>query len=845
MFVRKFTEDPGLATIEEIEGVVVIDREPPGAIQGANTGIALCVGEFEDGPYGVPTEIGSATDLANTFGGFGFTYDGVGSQNPCARARLADNAVKKEYWNGNGFISLVNKRFSGLIICRVDTSIGEVMFSRLASILGRQAFSYALESGQTAKFAVNEVDGLASPGRITSSAGTYPLALTSSSMSVAVDGATAVPVTFSSAHSTRAHVIDRINEVLGYAAASADATDATKIVLRSRNTGTTSSIEITAVTAMTGIGFAVAPSVPGTDNQDTATFTAAAAVRSSTSGAYPTTFVGGESATIVVDEGTPNQVGPFTVVFQASDSARTSVIARINEVFGFALATAGTGTVIDLTGRVKGTAGNVKVTAVSSGLVTTATGLSVGATFGTGNVANIGQTTFAEVKRVIEAAIVGLTIEQAPSGELRATASTSVWAGNGTASALGFVLGDYAVALESEATSIPAGTRVSDGVTVWVTASTVAVPANSVGPFKARVRPAVDNGTAAGCGVGACTRLVSPITGGSFSVTNLTAIAAALSETAIDAAYVKAFDATLNSNSVARRANMVFSARQSSAIRTAGRSNAIRSAREGLAGRMFYMRPPLGTTRAIAKSTVAQPGVGAYRDRRIVYAFPGVSTYVPQIAQLGLAGGEGFTADGFIDVGFDSWEVSIASQLAPEQNPGQETGFASLAVAIERNNPDVQDLQIADYIQFKAAGIAAPKISEGVCVIASGVTSVNPATHPGLKNIARQRMADFIQDSVSQRLKAYSKRANTRDNRASVMAEIEGFLSLLLSKNNPKSQRIDSYFTDGKTPNTPDSLARGLYWIVSKVRTLSSMDVIVFDSEIGENVITFQQREAA
>ena len=126
-FLRRFIgRQPTVDELLAIEGVVLIDKDPPAAINGANTGVALVVGEFEDGPFGTPLEILSANDLATTFGQFGFNYDGLAGGNPCARSRLADGTTTPEYWNGNGFIGLVNKRFAGLICVRVDTSIGEV-----------------------------------------------------------------------------------------------------------------------------------------------------------------------------------------------------------------------------------------------------------------------------------------------------------------------------------------------------------------------------------------------------------------------------------------------------------------------------------------------------------------------------------------------------------------------------------------------------------------------------------------------------------------------------------------------------------------------------------------------
>lgn len=848
-FIRRFTQDPGQSTIQAIEGVVIIDREPPGSIQGAGTGVVTAIAELEDGPYNVPTAIFSPTDMEQTFGTFGFTYDGIGGNNPCARARKADAAVSFEYWNGNGFVSLAGKKFAGLILVRPDTSVGEVLFTRNASVTGAQAFTYTLATGQSVGLVIDEADGAYTLASILSGAGVYPVSISGKSMSVKVDGAAAVPISFST-ETTRAQLIARINTVLGFEAAVAD-TLATKILLRSLTDGPTGSIEITAVTDgafTTATGFAVTAVVNATSNIQTATFTGAVAALASAAGTYPTTFAGGESLNLTIDEGTPQQIGPVDVVFLAADQTQADVISRINAALGYTGAVSTSSTVITISGRIGGTAGNVTINSVSGGAVTTATGYAADDTAsGTGNVADISQVTFNEIKTIVEAAAPDSLVEQDALGRLRISSTGTgedayILVETVTATALGFTVGQTDSVAAGAAGVIPAGTRVTDGTTIWVTAQSVDVLAGTPGPYTARVRPATDDGTASGANVSTVTQLVSPISFDTFAVTNNLPIAAALGEAAIDAAYAAAIDATLNSNAESRRTNLIVSSRQSNAIRTLLRQNAIQASSEGLSGRIAVVRPPLGTTtRAQARSTTAQPGVGAYRNQRVIYAYPGAAMYVPQVASRGLAGGDGFTVDGIVDVGFDFWVASCCSQLPPEENPGQATDYMTGIMSVERGNPDVQDMRIGDYEAFKAAGIAALRIDDGVPIMQSGVTSVDPAVYPNLKNIARRRMADYIQDSVAPRLKAYIKKTNTRERRAVIFSEVNGFMDGLLSRNNPASQRIDSYLLDAKSGNTVNSLAAGMFRLKLKAKTLSSLDNIIFDTEIGENVVTMQE----
>lgn len=734
-FVRRFLFDPGLEELTAIEGVVIIDREPPASITGVGTGTAHIVGEFEKGPFADPVEVASGGDFLTTFGGFGFEYAGVPSQNPSARARLADGAIVNEFWNGNGFIALANKRFRRLIVTRVDTSVGEVSFTRLACLEGSPNPTFDLEPGEILDFDIG--------------AGTV-----------------------------------------------------------------------------------------------TATFTATAAALASAVGTYPTTFTGGESMTLLIDDGTSKQVGPVTVVFQATDQTQADVINRINAALGYTAAVDSGGNVTTITGRVRGSDGEVRVTAVSGAIVTTATGFSVSSAAGTGNVADIDQVTVTEVDAVVNAASASVNASRNADGNLQlcntgtpGTGTLEVEATT-TATGLGFTLGATADAAAGEDGVLTAGSRVRNvGGDEWVTMQDVTIAADDAGPYTVKIRPATDDGTQAAAGVGT---IITSVDADTFSVTNLLPVSEALSEAAIDALYVLALAETKKLNGVQRETNIIWSARQSNAIRSQLRTNALDASANGGRGRRSLIRPPLSTTtRTIARGT-SQPGVGAYRDQRVGYCFPGVATFIPQIALRGTAGGDGFTDNGIVDVGFDSFVASIFSQLPPEENPGQETTFTTGIVSLELNNPDVQDLDITDYRNFRASGIMAPRI-DNVPIIQSGVTSVDPAVQPNLRNQNRRAMADFIQDTLAERMKPFTKQLATRSRRAQILGEITEFLSSLLSADNPDLQRIDSFVVDGITGNTPSSLAAGVFRVIIKVRTLPSLDVIVLDTEIGESVQITEQ----
>jgi hypothetical protein len=730
-FIRRYSTDPGDAAIDAIEGVVILDRDPPASIQGVGTGLVLLVAEFEDGPFGVVTQLSSGTDLVNQFGGFGYAYGGgLPGSNPSARARKADAAIAPEFWNGNGYVATWGKSFAKLAVVRVDTSVGAVQLTALAFLLGGPDYALTLQDGQHLDLDV-------------------------------------------------------------------------------------------------GAGTVVA------------TFHGTPALKASAAGTYPSTFVGGEWIKFAI-EGTVYQA-----FFLATDQTQNQVIARLNTAAGYtAFASAG-GAVTDLSGLVPGTSGSVQIVAVSAVLVTTATGFSAGAAqAGTGNVPNISQVLPADADAVVHAAVAAVHIDRDAGGFFRVTDTATPGTGTvtvkatSTALAFGFPLEVAASAVPSQNGTIPAGSRVRDGAAhEWVIMQTVQVLSGNAGPYTVKIRPSTDDGSGVSANVGAVNVVPFPIVGGAWSVVNPLPVNAALSEPAIDNAYSIAIGNTANLKTVAKQTSVIISGRQSNVIRTALRANVNNASDNGCQGRTTCVRPPLGTTtRAMALSTAVAPGVGTMRDQRVDYCYPGANVQIPAIGAVGLAGGSGFTADGRIDVGADTWLASVLSQLAPEENPGQVTTFMQNILDVELGNPDVQNLTIGDYTNFRAAGIVALRIDDGDVIFQSGVTSVDPSVNANLRNIARRRMADFIEDSLAPAVNQFSKMLSTLTRRGAVIGEIVGFLRGLQSASNPAASRIAGFAIDAKTLNTPEVLDAGLFKIRTRVKTYSSLDVIVLDCTIGETV---------
>jgi hypothetical protein len=828
-FIRRFKNDPGADVLLNIESINILDLTPASPVVGTGTGTALLVGEFEDGPFAKPTEIASASDLVSTFGGFGFTYDGVPGNNPCARARKADNALVPEYWNGNGYVAIYGKTFSRLILSRVDTSVGSVDFRRRASLLGAAQFSYDVEPGNTIVFDKGDGTPLtatfsATAGTVTSGAGTYSTGFVGGeTLTLGYDDAPNVSVTFFAGDQTQAQVIARINAAFGFAFV--DGPTGTTLRLTGRRRGSRGQVRVVSASAagvLTTLGLVVATTL-GTGNVgdvDAVSFpefktvveaavsglraelTPAGAIRvsipyaavgdylrivSATAASFG--FVAGAmnsndgKARYLSAAGTypTGFVGgevlqlsvdggaTFSVQFLAGDTTQAAVISRINAAAGYTLVSAYSATKLLFVGKANG--GSVQVLGASAAGVLTALGLTV----------------------------------------------TKITAG-------GVIEG-----------KIPAGTLIQDSTAQkFVTMQTLSVTAANPGAYSAPVRHALDDGTGTSVAPGGLNAMSRVIEIGAYDVVNPLTVTAALTETQIDARYSTAFDATKSTRNVARDANHSWSARQSNSVRRKGRDNALDASANGCLGRHFVARPPLNTLRDTAASRIAEPGVGATADERVYYAYPGFAVALPEIQARGLDGGAGFTADGLIDVGSDSFLVSTMSQLQPEENPAQQTDYLKAAVSLERG-ANVQNFEIGDYQILKRAGVCAATFDESGAGFQSGVTSVDPVAFPSLVNIARRNMADYIQDSLARLCRPSSKKTMTLARINQVNTTVSGFMATLLSKNDPSKQRIAGYTVDGGS--TPKTLKeRGLHLVNVAAQTLNSFDSIVLAVTAGESV---------
>lgn len=304
----------------------------------------------------------------------------------------------------------------------------------------------------------------------------------------------------------------------------------------------------------------------------------------------------------------------------------------------------------------------------------------------------------------------------------------------------------------------------------------------------------------------------------------------------IEARYQEAIDAFMDDAYPARDVKILVEARKSNTIRNKQKTHVLAASSRGLTRRTI-MSPAVNQHTLATVLGDSAPGVGANRDERVDYCWPGIRTSIPEAVGFEIATSDSkTTTDGILDVTSDTWLAAVESNLAPERNPGQAgppvPQVLAPMLAFARGTPK---LAMPEYIQLRAKGIAAPRFDRTVGpIFQSGVTT---SLISGQKNISRRRMADFIQDSIADRLVQFSKLPLSNQLKDSTFAEVDAFMNTLLSPNNPAAQRIKAYSIDDKSGNTPSTEAQGIFVIIVKCQLIPSADFIVLQTDIGEGVL--------
>ncbi len=795
-FTRYFAAEPSRATLAAIEGVNLIEISPQNIEQGAGTGVCCVVGEAEDGPYNTPIEIRSGEELVRIFGELGYIHDGKPGQSPVAR-----RSGGSEVWNGNLYMALAGLSFDRLIIVRVKTAAGQVRFQRLASMTATKRGPHDLEPGDVADF---EVDGspvqatiVAVAGTVQAVGGTYPTNFVGTEKMVVKDEfGNDRTIKYAATDQAIGDVINAINKQLGYTAAT---NNAGQILLTSRIRGSKGFIQVVSGSpgVLTQLGF----SAVNTAEVDKVTVVVASA------GAY--TF----TVTVLYQGQLTVFTGTFTAVAENVAAIRAALLANFNTTNPTApvtLSLGGAG-IINITSNVAGVGIVTAITATPNGGDFTTANVTPNATnfgYGNGNVKNTDGVLDSEIAAMFDA-LGGLGSRLLGTGFLRVwndttpESGTLKFVGGNIGLALGFIAGTTVSAGAGAAALIPSGTRVLDDAGFyWTTCQTYETDLTG-GPFDLDVRPALDDDSTPTAGIGEVNTLVDVLPD-EFVVSNIVALTR-LSPSGFDAAYRLALDATIDSSSVAREITIITTARGSESIDTSVVNNVPQANKEEHSLRVGILSAPLGFS---VEQRISDPDQGVPicgKSRDLVFMSPGHLANIPRVAEVGLAGGLGFSADGVIERRSNVLYAAIRSRLPPEENAGQDLtrtpiGRINVVVGLENafnSSKGGTALKSDHYIAMKAAGICTVKIDPdaGVC-IQSDLTTKPESLNSDECNANHRFMWNYIANSQARIAKPYLKTLKRPGVRSGLVQATRGFLEDLKSEGNRSLSRILDFTCD-------------------------------------------------
>lgn len=173
------------------------------------------------------------------------------------------------------------------------------------------------------------------------------------------------------------------------------------------------------------------------------------------------------------------------------------------------------------------------------------------------------------------------------------------------------------------------------------------------------------------------------------------------------------------------------------------------------------------------------------------------------------------------------WLASILSQVDVDIHAGSADTIPLLAGITRLTNTS---LTRTDLIALKAAGISTLERNTNGFQFRSVVTT---SLAPGRTELARRRMADFLQLSAAVRLASYVKARNTPEIRALMASELTAFSIGL--KVIPRV--IENFSIDQVSVNTDQQRAAGEEHILWRVKLIGHILDLVFETEIGTGTV--------
>jgi hypothetical protein len=173
------------------------------------------------------------------------------------------------------------------------------------------------------------------------------------------------------------------------------------------------------------------------------------------------------------------------------------------------------------------------------------------------------------------------------------------------------------------------------------------------------------------------------------------------------------------------------------------------------------------------------------------------------------------------------WLASILSQTDIDVHAGS---FATLAFLAGITRVTNTALSRADLISLKNAGISTLERNVDGFQFRSVVTT---NLNPGLTELTRRRMADFLQLSASDRLRNYVKAKNTPEVRATMAGELTAFSEGLRAR----GRVIEEYQIEQESVNTTPQRAKGEEHLLWRVKLIGHVLSLVLETDIGTGTV--------
>jgi hypothetical protein len=202
------------------------------------------------------------------------------------------------------------------------------------------------------------------------------------------------------------------------------------------------------------------------------------------------------------------------------------------------------------------------------------------------------------------------------------------------------------------------------------------------------------------------------------------------------------------------------------------------------------------------------------RSDRIVWCYNSAYTFDP-------------TTNAEVQTAPHVWLASVLSQIDVDVHAGSADTVKYLAGISRLTNTS---LSRQDLISLQAAGISTlERNTDGPQYRSVVTTNLNP----GLTELSRRRMADYLQLSAASRLRYYVKQKNTPEIRNAMLAELMAF-----SRQLQKAGRvIEEFEIEVDTVNTDAQRAAGEEHILWRVRLIGHILALVLETEIATGTV--------